>query len=160
MKLDPNSKLDPFITVSAEPEPQRFVSWTAAERAAKQKPPMTADASDCDLAAEAMAQPEFDEVFAALNLLEEPEYMAGRLIDIMGTYSLRKHAFVNPDGSVVPLQRLRDAVEARIDDLGLDRALIEAYMAPQYRSVATEQAWRQQDFATRMQTFRKQGVTQ
>jgi len=143
------ANFEPYIAIEG-PGAQRL-----AAKPKTREPVIDANTSDYEAAMKEMRKPEFDHVFALLDLLEEPAYMSGRLLDILGHYSTREHAFINRDGSRVPLATLQAAVDARIQELDLDRDLIEEWMSPRYFPAAEEQRWRRQSFEQRIQTFRR-----
>jgi len=153
MKFD-GASFEPYIAIEG-PGAQRI-----AAKPKTPKPVIDADTAEYESEMATMRQPEFDHVVAILDLLEEPAQMSGRLYDRWrGRYSERERVFINRDGSRVTLATLQVAADARIGQLGLDRDLIEAWMARRDFLAAEEQMWRRQTFEQRMQTFRR-GVAQ
>lgn len=146
MRFD-GAKFEPYIAIEG-PGSQPLAAKPKAP-----KPVLNADTAEYESAMADMVQPEWDHVHTMLDLMET--HLDFSFDRFGGHYSMNQHAYINSDGTVIALKQFQDAADARIKELGLDRDLIEAWMAPRYFPWHEEQAWRRQSFEQRMQTFRR-----
>lgn len=148
MRFD-GAKFEPYIGIEGP------AAQPLAAKPKTPKPVLDANTAEYESAAAEMAQPEWDHVHTILDLMET--HLDFSFDRWGGHYSVKQHAYINSDGTVIALKQFQDAADARISELGLDRELIEAWMAPRYFPAAEEQMWRRQSFEQRMQTFRRGG---
>src|ERR1700738_92959 len=117
-------------------------------RAAKKSPVAQRSREEIEYAAERgrVKSVPRSEIFSELMLLKPPRWMKGLWGDEKGGWhDARTDEFFS-------FQQMRELLDARIKELGLDRGLIDAYMAAP-RGIAEDQRFWRMDFDQQMERF-------
>jgi hypothetical protein len=148
--FDPKAKSDPFISIEG---PDATLTPSVTELVPEPKPSQAA-ASQADMdfydeQAKLVADPVRDRIFSELMLLEPPRWMEGLWVERPnGWMDTRTNTFFS-------FEDMRALVAQRIEEFGLDRALIDTYMTSPTGPWQQHERWRNSPIAERVQRFRR-----